>query len=321
MAPAQLAEVCTEYFEVMCKHVVQCDGTVDKFIGDCIMAMWNAPLPKPNHERSAVIAALRMQAEVLSLHDVWRQRGLPTLKFRMGIHTGCCLVGNFGCTHRVSYTCLGNNVNLASRLEALNKKFDTVLCVSQSTHAGCQDDFHFRHLSRVTVPGRSEVLSVYEIICLAGVVEDVAEPATSPCSPNDVTVRLTKPTLEDDLRLEPVDSEVLEEPTGQNLTGASLCREMSENKLRDQSFATRDADDIPYHWGWHDRQAVLKEAAKYEAAYSALVEGRHTECHRLMAGLQPDKAWQLLAAQLEQEKGSTSTSNQHWDGVFRFREK
>eukprot|EP00668_Euglena_longa_P037516 GGOE01048305.1.p1 GENE.GGOE01048305.1~~GGOE01048305.1.p1 ORF type:complete len:830 (-),score=239.70 GGOE01048305.1:460-2775(-) len=298
LAPAQLAEVCTEYFEVMCKHVVQCDGTVDKFIGDCIMAMWNAPLPRPNHERSAVTAALRMQRAVLSLHDSWRQCGLPILKFRLGIHTGHCLVGNFGCSYRVSYTCLGNNVNLASRLESLNKKFDTILCASQSTRDGCQNGFHFRYLSKVTVPGCSEVLAVYEVIC-------------SDEEQKEGRGRQT-PHANGKARVNRSDSYLYREETSES---TELCV-VDDPSSATSSFCDRETS-IPYHWGWRDRQAVLREAEEYEAAYIALVEGRFTECHRLVSGRLPDKAWQRLTAQLEHQVGN----NELWDGVFHFREK
>eukprot|EP00667_Euglena_gracilis_P005954 EG_transcript_6004 len=131
--PAALVAVCTEYFEAMCSNIVERNGTIDKFIGDCIMAMWNAPERLPGHERDAVAASLAMQDCVMDLHQLWRSRGLPVLKFRAGIHTGQCLVGNFGCSYRVSYTCLGDGVNLSARLEPLNKKFGTFLCVSHAT--------------------------------------------------------------------------------------------------------------------------------------------------------------------------------------------
>eukprot|EP00668_Euglena_longa_P008403 GGOE01010111.1.p1 GENE.GGOE01010111.1~~GGOE01010111.1.p1 ORF type:complete len:478 (-),score=145.52 GGOE01010111.1:76-1509(-) len=330
MVLAQLAEVCTDYFEVMCKHVVQCDGTIDKFIGDCVMAMWNAPLPRPNHELSAVTAALMMQAEVLLLHEVWQQGGLPPLKFRLGLHTGHCLVGNFGCSYRISYTCLGSNVNLASRLESLNKKFGTVLCVSESTYAGCKDDFLFRHLSKVMMPGRSEAMSVYEVICSVN-----AEMAEAPgrrslprslCSPSGMSP-LLKQEGQEDIRLEPVESQLPDERKGKAKTVPQAptrykedAKDHGECMVEDMSSTTSSVDReicIPYHWGWHDRQAVLREVAEYEAAYTALVEGRYTECRGLVAERQPDKAWQALAAQLEDRAGQLTP----WDGVFSIREK
>eukprot|EP00667_Euglena_gracilis_P025849 EG_transcript_30606 len=121
--PAVMVTVCTEYFEATCSSIIKHNGTIDKFIGDCIMALWNAPDLLPGHEREAVTAALAMQSSVLEMHNDWQLRGQPVLTFRLGIHTGVCLVGNFGCSYRVNYTCLGDSVNLSARLEALNKKF------------------------------------------------------------------------------------------------------------------------------------------------------------------------------------------------------
>eukprot|EP00667_Euglena_gracilis_P006608 EG_transcript_6666 len=98
--PGVLVAVCTEYFEAMCSNIAQRHGIIDKFIGDCIMAIWNAPERQPGHEREAVAAALAMQASVMELHHGWHRRGQPILKFRLGLHTGLCLVGNFGCSYR-----------------------------------------------------------------------------------------------------------------------------------------------------------------------------------------------------------------------------
>eukprot|EP00668_Euglena_longa_P037517 GGOE01048306.1.p1 GENE.GGOE01048306.1~~GGOE01048306.1.p1 ORF type:complete len:774 (+),score=204.46 GGOE01048306.1:282-2324(+) len=318
----EIVSVMCQLFDTCCDVILRSEGTVDKFIGDCIMAMWNAPLPRPNHERSAVTAALRMQRAVLSLHDSWRQCGLPILKFRLGIHTGHCLVGNFGCSYRVSYTCLGNSVNLASRLEALNKKFDTTVCMSQSTHDGCKNDFHFRHLSKVTVPGCSEVLSVYEVLCAVDAEEEqdvlVRSFRGSLCSATDVSPILAKPMV-NDMRLESVDSP---RAKGKTPSTSDLLGEEAESAMlciaQSSSFIAPDREKgMAYHWDWHDRQAILKEAAEYEAAYTALVEGRYAQCRGLVTRRQPDKSWQALAAQLEQQVGSS----QLWDGVFYFREK
>ena len=163
ISPRDLVAVCTPYFEKMCKHIVRRNGTIDKFIGDCIMAMWNAPEEVPGHELDAIEAGLAMQDSIQAAHAEWAAAGLPILKFRAGIHSGPCLVGNFGCSHRVSYTCLGDTVNLASRLEALNKKFGSYLMCSDATYQRAKDRFHFRMLSKVTVPGKSEIVPIYEV--------------------------------------------------------------------------------------------------------------------------------------------------------------
>eukprot|EP00668_Euglena_longa_P041228 GGOE01054268.1.p1 GENE.GGOE01054268.1~~GGOE01054268.1.p1 ORF type:complete len:850 (-),score=240.25 GGOE01054268.1:1353-3794(-) len=317
LPPARLVEVCTEYFEVMCKHVVECHGTIDKFIGDCIMAMWNAPLPNPGHERNAVTAALRMQNEVLSLHEDWQQRGLPALKFRLGLHTGNCLVGNFGCSYRVSYTCLGNNVILASRLEALNKQFGTTLCVSQPTRAACRSHFNFRHLCKIVVPDRDDPLSLYEVVCATDTAEEAAEEETeeeeeeepmslpmSPCG-GDTSPYLVRPMLDDSLRLKPVDLELCQSWSPHQPPVSPPHNETAESERRQ--------GDLPYHWGWHDRQAVLTEVVEYEKAYNALLEGRCTECCLLLSRC-PDKAWQALTAQLKRQ--IEIGRDEPWDGVF-----
>eukprot|EP00668_Euglena_longa_P026537 GGOE01033212.1.p1 GENE.GGOE01033212.1~~GGOE01033212.1.p1 ORF type:complete len:451 (-),score=113.54 GGOE01033212.1:1464-2816(-) len=313
LGAAQLAEVCTEYFEVMCRHVVASDGTIDKFIGDCIMAIWNAPQPKPDHERSAVTAVLRMQAEILGLHAGWQHRNLPALKFRAGIHTGICLVGNFGCSHRINYTCLGDNVILASRLETLNKKFGTALCVSQSTYAGCKDTFQFRHLSKVLVSGRSEALSVYEVLC-SGRQEDRELDSPSHqqgCSP----VPLFRPrSMEGEVRLKSLERP----PSSPDLPLEPFSDD--EDPPDSVSFSTSEDDAlfIPYHWSYCNRSAVLREAAAYEAAATALLEGRYRECREYLAAqCRLDKSWQLLEAQLDQQIGSATP----WDGAFHFLEK
>eukprot|EP00667_Euglena_gracilis_P008714 EG_transcript_8834 len=291
LPPTTLAEVCTEYFEAMCKQVVQSDGTIDKFIGDCIMALWNAPLPKCRHEAAAVSAALAMQEAVQSLHCGWAARHLPELKFRLGLHTGGCLVGNFGCSHRVSYTCLGDDVNLASRLEALNKKFGTTICVSQATYDGCHEDFHFRHLSKVTVPGRSEVLSVYEVLCpLVRPPTDVASERAPETPPSPACHNSSRP--------------------------AQYCSRPAECESVSRMHVAA-SDHIVYHWALRSATDVLCEAREYEAAYNARAEGRSADCKALLRDPPPDPAWRALADQRERQL----TMGSRWDGVFYFREK
>eukprot|EP00667_Euglena_gracilis_P008365 EG_transcript_8475 len=261
-----------------------------------------------------------MQTEVLVMHDVWRQRRLPAVKFRLGVHTGHCLVGNFGCSHRVSYTCLGANVNLASRLEALNKKFGTALCISAATYAGCADDFHFRHLARVSFPGRSEPLSVYEVLCATSEDEDASEgeephlgAGRSPCCVEDVSPRFRRP-MRGSLRMAPVET-----PTGKGKAAAAaytvqMCEAGEACLTETASSISSDHSDvlIPYRWGWHGRHAVLRQATEYESAYAALVEGRYEACREMVARRRLDKAWQMLASQLEQQ----TRDSPPWDGVL-----
>eukprot|EP00668_Euglena_longa_P009720 GGOE01011752.1.p1 GENE.GGOE01011752.1~~GGOE01011752.1.p1 ORF type:complete len:828 (-),score=230.42 GGOE01011752.1:172-2535(-) len=296
---ACLVEVCSEYFEVLCRHVVTCDGTIDKFIGDCIMAIWNAPLQLPGHERDAVEAALAMQTGVIGLHPQWRERDLPLLKFRLGIHTGSCLVGNFGCSHRVSYTCLGDSVNLSARLEALNKKFGTYICVSQATYEGCSNHFHFRRLAKVTVPGKSEVLPVFEVLCH----RDPAE--------------VESPRLMD---VPGFGEEAPPSPSGFSCSPRSAHIQVADSGIESPKGDNEDA--VPWHWSFVDRGRLLSHAETYHAAYEALVAGSITRADGILRGGRPprdlpDKAWAALAYQLEHMQ----TTGLPWDGVFYFTEK
>eukprot|EP00668_Euglena_longa_P009585 GGOE01011582.1.p1 GENE.GGOE01011582.1~~GGOE01011582.1.p1 ORF type:complete len:836 (-),score=273.17 GGOE01011582.1:1347-3689(-) len=305
--PSVIVSVCTEYFEAMCSNIIQHNGTIDKFIGDCIMAIWNAPERLLHHQRDAVAASLAMQARVMELHTGWKIRGLPILKFRVGIHTDVCLVGNFGCSYRVSYTCLGDGVNLAARLEALNKKFGTHICVSHATYESCCGHFHFRKLSKVTVPGKAEVLPVYEVVCESEYAEMCTpkgadlpgaanQPPNVPHDPNDV---------------ECIHIDTASVSTSPRIAG---CRSL------DLVVGSPHPGLVPYHWSYVNRAALLKYTQQYEQSYEALVAGdlAWARAQLIARPLQvlPDKAWAALIDQLERTE-----PGQPWDGVFYFREK
>eukprot|EP00906_Rhabdomonas_costata_P001008 RCo001475 len=125
-----------DYLQAMCEIIVNSKGTLDKFIGDCIMAVWNAPRSVKDYQTAAVGASIEMQRRLVALWAEWAEAGLPQIRMRVGINTDAVLVGNVGCEHRINYTCLGDGVNLASRLEAMNKKFRTVVLVSGNTKEG-----------------------------------------------------------------------------------------------------------------------------------------------------------------------------------------
>ena len=106
------------------------EGTIDKFIGDAIMAFWNAPDRVERYCFNAVLAAVQCQHRLRTLHVEWQRAGLPALRCRVGVHCGAVLVGNYGCDAKMDYTIIGDAVNLASRLEGLNKKFETMILIS-----------------------------------------------------------------------------------------------------------------------------------------------------------------------------------------------
>src|SRR5207247_5013948 len=115
VAPEVLSRVITEYLDAMTEVIFRHDGTVDKFVGDAVMAFWNAPLDDAAHDRKACEAALDMQAALAALGDRWVAEGLPRQYMRIGIHTGPVSVGNMGTSRRFAYTALGDTVNLAAR--------------------------------------------------------------------------------------------------------------------------------------------------------------------------------------------------------------
>jgi adenylate cyclase len=166
VAPELLSRVITEYLHAMTRVVFQHQGTLDKFIGDAVMAFWNAPLDDPDHALHACAAALDMQAALAELSDRWEAEGLPRQRMRIGIHTGAASVGNMGTSFRFAYTALGDTVNLAARLEPLNNEYGTWICISQETldAAGGRQQFLVRFLDLVSVKGKHKPAAVFELL-------------------------------------------------------------------------------------------------------------------------------------------------------------
>jgi adenylate cyclase len=156
--PEVLGRVITEYLDAMTAVVFRYGGTVDKFIGDAVMALWNAPLDDLEHARHACEAALDMQRDLAALNDRWQAEGLPPQRMRIGIHTGPASVGNMGTSRRFAYTALGDTINLGARLEPLNKEYGTAICISSTTleAAGGTRMFAARFLDVVEVRGKRE---------------------------------------------------------------------------------------------------------------------------------------------------------------------
>eukprot|EP01079_Euglenida_sp_SAG-EU17-18_P000693 gene693-385_t len=158
-----------EYFHSLSQCIQATGGMIDKFIGDSIMAFWNAPTRTADFIQSAVSAALLMQGSLLELQeDHWMRLGKPSLRTRIGLHTGLVLVGNYGCPEKLDYTIVGDNVNLASRLEGLNKRFGTYILASDAVvdHASIKQTFLARMLGKVIVKGRQTPVAVHEILGL-----------------------------------------------------------------------------------------------------------------------------------------------------------
>jgi adenylate cyclase len=165
LAPNQLAHVLGLYLEELSRIIQsETNGTIDKYIGDAIMTIWNAPEPVPEHPRMACLAALRCcdAAAALSRTPDWRH--LPPFETRFGLHCSTALVGHFGARDRMNYTAIGDAVNLASRLETLNKQYGTSIIASETIFERARQDFSFRLLDIVAVRGKSKPIKVYELL-------------------------------------------------------------------------------------------------------------------------------------------------------------
>jgi adenylate cyclase len=157
-----------EYLQAMSAQVQAVGGTVDKYIGDSIMAFWGAPDPHADHALAACTAAVRNQQLLRQLREKWRGEGKPPFSARIGINTGEVVVGNIGSAARMNYTVIGDAVNLASRLEGLNKFYGTEILISESTYEEAREGIVARPLDWVSVKGKTEAVLVYELLGLKG---------------------------------------------------------------------------------------------------------------------------------------------------------
>lgn len=161
--PEELVRFLNEYLSAMTQIVFDNKGTLDKYIGDAVMAFWGAPTPTKDHAYLAVKSALDMQVKIAEMVERWRQEGQPLIHARMGINTGDMVVGNVGGVQRFDYTVMGDNVNLASRLEGANKEYGSSIMIADSTYEQVKDRFHTRELDFLTVKGKSVPIKVYEV--------------------------------------------------------------------------------------------------------------------------------------------------------------
>ncbi|CAO5675081.1 MAG: hypothetical protein HEEMFOPI_01004 [Holosporales bacterium] len=159
-----LVHYLSDYFEEMTRILIEHEGTVDKFIGDSIMAFWGAPLPDRNHALNACHSALVCLQKLKQKNLVWKRGERPIFPTRFGIHTGSAIVGNIGSTERMNYTAIGDNINFASRLEGLNKYYGTHILISESVHDKVKNKFLTRALDKIAVKGKNEAIKIYELI-------------------------------------------------------------------------------------------------------------------------------------------------------------
>jgi adenylate cyclase len=162
LPPEDLVEILAEYLDVLSDVVLNNDGTLDKFNGDDVMAFWGAPTLTNDHAKTAISAALKSLAAITELHIELRQNNMPILSASFGVATGDVIVGNVGSKKRMTYTVIGDSVNLASRLQGLNKFYGTHILASHGTFLECEKDFIWRLVDSVSVFGRFESEQVYE---------------------------------------------------------------------------------------------------------------------------------------------------------------
>lgn len=167
--PRDLSQLMNEYLTAMSNVIGEHRGTLDKYIGDAIMAFWGAPVAEPEHAASAVAAAMDMQAALGPLNATFRARGWPELTIGVGINTGPMRVGDMGSKLRKAYTVLGDAVNLASRLEGLTKRYGTGIIVGEQTRKAVSG-IVFRELDRVRVKGKDEPVAIFEPIGVEGAI-------------------------------------------------------------------------------------------------------------------------------------------------------
>ena len=161
--PEELVAQLNEYFSRMVEVVFRHQGTVDKFVGDMVMALFGAPLDDRQHAEHAVGAAIEMVGELGALNSAWAARGAPRLDIGIGINSGEMIAGNIGSSAIMSYTVIGDNVNLGSRLESLNKQHGTRIIISEATRSRLTNSYDLRPLGTVTVKGKSQAVAIYEV--------------------------------------------------------------------------------------------------------------------------------------------------------------
>ncbi|MFH1714893.1 MAG: adenylate/guanylate cyclase domain-containing protein [Elusimicrobiota bacterium] len=164
LSPEEIVALLNEYLTAMTDVVFKYQGTLDKFIGDAVMAFWNAPLPQENHAELALRCAVEMIDVLKSMQEKWRKEGKRIIDIGIGINTGEAIVGNMGSFKRMNYTVIGDNVNLASRIEGLTRDFKTHIIISEAAYQKVKDIVEVKSLGGVKVKGKENETQIYEVL-------------------------------------------------------------------------------------------------------------------------------------------------------------
>ena len=161
--PEGLTKLINRFLTRMTDVIIKHGGTIDKFMGDCIMAFWNAPIDDPDHQEHAVDAAVEMQEELEMLNAELVAEGLPQIKIGIGINSGEALVGNMGSLQRFDYSVIGDAVNLASRLESSSKTLGETLVIGEDTVEAAKYNYNFTYVDEITVKGKTQPVKVFTV--------------------------------------------------------------------------------------------------------------------------------------------------------------
>jgi len=162
----ELVALLNEYLSAMTEIIFDFKGTLDKYQGDAIMAIWGAPVPVDDHALLCCRAAIKMQHKLIELKMKWESEGQDVIKVRMGVNTGEMIVGNMGGKERFDYTVIGDNVNLASRLEGVNKEYYTNMIISEQTYEQVKSHVYVRELDYIRVKGKNKPIKIFELVQL-----------------------------------------------------------------------------------------------------------------------------------------------------------
>ncbi len=162
--PEDLVHLLNEYLTEMTLIITKNQGLVDKYMGDAIMAFWGAPLDQPSHAEIACSSSLEMIEKLRELQKKWKKEGIPSFDIGIGLNSGNAIVGNMGSKSRFDYTAMGDNVNIASRMEGLNKMYGTNIIIAEHTYKIVKDKFETRKLDAVRVKGKKKPILIYELL-------------------------------------------------------------------------------------------------------------------------------------------------------------
>jgi adenylate cyclase len=166
LSPEELVKFLNEYLSTMTDLIIEYKGTIDKYMGDAIMAFWGAPVALEDHAYYACVASLAQMNKLKELQKSWIERNLSSIDIGIGLNSGHAVVGNMGSSHQMNYTVMGDTINLGSRLEGSNKTYGTNIIISEYTYEKVKDRVYARELDLVQVKGKTQPVRIYELIGL-----------------------------------------------------------------------------------------------------------------------------------------------------------